>query len=629
MKKSAFLLFVVCILIVLSLSACAVFNLFSSQTDTSFESKGHFQFLDPLTLQQISFNQMTPPSTALVVFEFEDLFNPEKITLKGFEALRGQQLFSSGSSSLPVATAVFRNVDSYGTVTFTAEVLRSDYLGGKADFSENAYIMDTTEPNVTLNCISHYFTISDLAYPEKNTAVWFEIEISDDEMPVFQNDFELQQAVNDFRFVINGRAYFPTVSSDDLYYLSDSGKKAFILLNENFINPDSYFFPGTNEIKAYITGGNFFKNATNTFDIPHPDMKAPEILKLEPIQGTYEQSPSPGIDFMVTDHFRIDIEVVDKIQAYFTGLYDPAGIDTVSLLFYKPDNTWEEIQIDANGNKEFRQEFMATMGGAAAPWPEGVYSVYAKAVDENGNESSLERYMTFYFGSTPFMELEVESYDIDGAVEDSFYFGDTVFFKILDELTLNNLTWGVIQNTKSGTVPLPQNSTGHAAYWENLADYGRYTVFVSGETTLGKKVYGEKTITIDVTQSDGLNVILNIDDASKPYEPFSIVVKDELVGLGPDPSVDKIITSYSADKYASETLDVSCPLDIAITQKAGEDVETVKVGDNFTKVEYQVIISPLFPPDSFILAGHEEIRIPIEVKNAIGNRRELVLILSP
>ncbi len=628
MKKSGILLFAVCILIVLSLSACAIFNLFS-QPDQSFESKGHFTFLDPDTLQQISFNQMTPPSTALVVFEFEDLFNPEKITIKGYEELRSQQLFSSGSSRSPVATAVFRNVDSYGTITFTSQVVRSDYLGGKAEFSESAYIIDTTEPNVTLNCISDYFTISDLVNPEKTASVWFEIEITDNQMPVFQNEFELQQAVDGFRFIINGRSYFPTVSSDDLYYLSDSGKKAFILLNENFLNPDYYFFPGNNEIKSYITGGDFFINGSHDFTIPHPDMRAPEITDLNPVQGTYQQSSSPGIDFEVTDRFRISLEAIDRIQSFLTGIYEPAGIEKVSLMFYKPDGTWEQLDVEANGSKELDRELEITMGGAATPWPEGVYSVYAKAIDMNGNESNLERYMTFYFGTTPFMELEVQSYDIDGAVEDSFYFGDTVVFKILDELTLNSLTWDVIQNTKSGTAPVPQMSGGHTAYWENLADYGRYTVFVTGETALGKKAYGEKTINIDVTQSDQFNVIMKIDDPSNPYESFSIVVEDELVGLGPDPSVDKVITSYSADKFASSTLDVSCPLDVAITQKSGEDAETLKVGDNFTKVEYQVIISPIFPPDSFVLAAHEEIRLILEVKNAIGNRREFILVLSP
>ena len=448
-------------------------------------------------------------------------------------------------------------------------------------------------------------------------------------MPVFQNEFELQQAVDGFRFIINGRSYFPTVSSDDLYYLSDSGKKAFILLNENFLNPDYYFFPGNNEIKSYITGGDFFINGSHDFNIPHPDMRAPEITDLNPVQGTYQQSSSPGIDFEVTDRFRISLEAIDRIQSFLTGIYEPAGIEKVSLMFYKPDGTWEQLDVEANGSKELDRELEITMGGAATPWPEGVYSVYAKAIDMNGNESNLERYMTFYFGTTPFMELEVQSYDIDGAVEDSFYFGDTVVFKILDELTLNSLTWDVIQNTKSGTAPVPQMSGGHTAYWENLADYGRYTVFVTGETALGKKAYGEKTINIDVTQSDQFNVIMKIDDPSNPYESFSIVVEDELVGLGPDPSVDKVITSYSADKFASSTLDVSCPLDVAITQKSGEDAETLKVGDNFTKVEYQVIISPIFPPDSFVLAAHEEIRLILEVKNAIGNRREFILVLSP
>lgn len=627
MRKRSVLYMVMCISIVLSLSACAVFNMFS-QSETYVQSSGVFRFLDPDDLQQISFNQLTPPSTALIVFEYEDLLKPEKITIRGFDELRGLQILSAGSSGLSVATAVFRNTDTYGTVTFTSQVERSKYLGGVEEFHESAYIMDITDPTVTINCISDYFTISEIANPERTTAVWFEIEITDAEMPVFQNEYELQQAIDGFRFIINGRSYSPSISSDDLYYLSNLGKRAFFLLNETFLNPDLFFYPGVNEINAYITGGNFLINATHDFTIPDPDIRAPEILELSPIQGTYEQSTSPGIDFVVTDHFRITLSAVDRIQSYFSGLYEPSGIDMVSLMFYKPDNTWEQLDVDANGSLEMHRDLEISMGGPATPWPEGVYSLYAKVIDMNGNESSLERYMTFYFGTTPFLELEIEAFDIEGIVEDTFYIGDTAVFRILDELSLTNVDWGVIENTISGTAPVPQTPLGQTAYWTDLSDYGRYTVFVNGETVLGKLVYGEKNITIDVTQSEQLTVELRNEDFSRPFEPFSIVVKDELVGLGPIPSVDNIILDYSAEKYASSTVDITCPLDIQITQKSGDDAETVKVGDNFTKIEYQVIISPLLPSNNY-LDSHEEIRVTMEIKNVIGNRREYVLVLSP
>ena len=119
--KLRLLLIMMVVFVTLFLVSCAFFSVFETQRPNQDSGeKGVFSFLDPVSLNSISFSQMTPPATVLVRFEYQDMFKPAKIQLKAHEQMGGRLLFSDGSVMSPIATAVFTNIDSYGTVTFVS-----------------------------------------------------------------------------------------------------------------------------------------------------------------------------------------------------------------------------------------------------------------------------------------------------------------------------------------------------------------------------------------------------------------------------------------------------------------------------------------------------------------------------
>jgi len=621
MKIRLFLSITIVLTVVLFLTSCAVFNLFNVN-DTVVEEgqKGFFSFLDPITLKNITINQMTPPATVLIKFEYEDMLHPVQIKLEGFKEGMTGPFLSHGSSHSPVATAVFTNTDLYGTLTFISEVKRSEYLGGGMDrYQKAVFIADTTPATLVMDCYSDFFTLSTLAQPEKSTYVWFEIKLHDDQTPIFKSQFELEMAVDNFYFIINGKSYSPTISSGDRFYLYNSGRDAVILLREEFVNPEQYFFPGENEVRAFISDNQFFDEATFNFTIENPDFLPPVITDLSADPNTVEQSYSPEYDFLALDDFVLNLDAEDKIQPYLIGLYKPSGLKRVEFGLQAPDGSWIYSEPTTGYIGDDTQEIDMTVvmnmkDDSGTPLPEGIYSLYARSEDNQGNLSSFERYAVFKFGTTPFVPLEVKAFKSNGSESNRFMYGDYAEFAITDNLNLSDVVWSIAPALTVPVAFVPKSPDNTQVYWDDIQCYGDYRVIVNGTTALGKNAYGEVPIKVLVGTSPKLSFSYEVDDLKKPYDSFSITVEDELVGLGTN--LDTIITDVEVFLYASGT--ILEPLDINYFSDSSKPKESTN--GIFTKVSYKCKIDRMMGLiDSYELKDNEEVRVFFELRNYIGN----------
>jgi len=611
------------ILVVLAclLASCAIFGIFNQSTPVVEEGlKGFFKFIDPVSHETVSIAQMTPPATFLIQFEYDDLFKPSRIELEGFQEGFSSPLFSSGTMESDVATALFKNSDLYGTVTFVSQVRRSEYLGGGIDrYQKSIFIADDSPATVSMDCFSQYFTLSTLAEPQQTTDIWFEIRLHDEQTAVFDSLFELELAVEGFYFIINGRSYIPTISAGDRFYLYNSGKDAVILLREEFVNPGQYFFPGVNEIRVYFSDNHFFDQTFIQFSINNPDFTPPDILELSADPNTVEISYTPEYDFVVTDEFVVNLHVKDKIQPYLAGLYNPVGIKYVEFAIQDPGGNWTYTQptsgfVGSNTQELEMNVTMAMKDASGVPLPDGIYSLYARAEDNNGNVSTFERFAVFKFGTTPFVPLEVKAFKRSGTESNRFMYGDYAEFQIVDELNLTGLVWSVAPALNPAPSFVPKSADHMTVYWDDMRCFGDYRVIVNGTTASGKNAYGEVLIKVLVGNSPEWSFSFNVADLKKPYDPFTVTFEDQLVGLGLD--LENIITDVEVTLMASgmivEPLDISCIPDRSMAFETKDGV--------FTKVSYQCVIDRLLGPiENYELKEHEEVRVVFTFRNYIGN----------
>jgi len=610
------------VFVTLFLVSCAFFSVFETQRPNQDSGeKGVFSFLDPVSLNSISFSQMTPPATVLVRFEYQDMFKPAKIQLKAHEQMGGRLLFSDGSVMSPIATAVFTNIDSYGTVTFVSEVTRSDYLGGDLDrYEQSVFIVDTAEPIVNVSCYSDYFTLSTLAEASRTANVWFDIRLEAPNTPLYESEFDLELAAENFYFIINGRSYNPTISAGDRFYLYSNGKKAVILLREEFINPDLYFFPGNNEVKTYISDDQYFNANTMTIPINNPDYTPPEILYIRPKQNSIEFSDSPDdYDFIVIDDFYLELKAKDLIQPDLISLYEPSGIKKVEFALKSPDGSWiNSVPTDGiiGGSTQevdmlVYMDMLDTQGNVL---PDGIYTLYARAEDNQGNITSFKRYAVFKFGTTPFVPLEVKAYKQNGSESNRFIYGDYAEFGITNQISLQNVTWGIAPVPNYPMAFVPKSPDKKQVYWDNIKASGQYIITVNANTDLGKAAYGEVLIDVMVESSPELSLTFTEYDLKRPFDPFIITVEDSLVGLSSDPEDSNIITVDEASFYASGVFQGPMDVEFVLEPSILESQDGV-----FTKLGYRCFIRPLGGPiQNYELKESEQIIVKFTASNYIG-----------